>query len=181
MSTPRLPLPQRSVWKDALSIQITAEIIHDHCNNHSTESCCRGQKSPYPISFHISHYYSSAPAFLPELKKRNTALYLDPLSVSARPDRGCGSDKYEWHRWVSGWQEPTACHITISPLMVSMHASEAISVFPPYQSRKSEADINAFSSRNAILRLQARFDICPAPGLADSAHRQAPSINQPLD
>lgn len=37
---------------------------------------------------------------LPELKKRNTALYLDP--VSARPDRGCGPDKYEWHRWVCG-------------------------------------------------------------------------------
>lgn len=116
---------------------------------------------------------------LPELKKRNTALYLDP--VSARPDRGCGPDKYEWHRWVCGWQEPTACHITISLLMVSLHASEAISVFPPYQCRKSEADINAFSSRNAILCLRACFDICPAPGLADSAHRQAPSINQPLD
>lgn len=47
--------------------------------------------------------------------------------------------------------------------------------------KKSDADINAFSSRNATLCLHACLDICPAPGTADSAHRQAPSINQPLD
>lgn len=81
MLTPRLPPPPRSVWKDAVSIQITAEIIHDHCNNHSTESCCRGQKSPYPISFHISHYYYSAPAFLPELKKKETSHYIWTLCL----------------------------------------------------------------------------------------------------
>lgn len=56
----------------------------------------------------------------------------------------------------------SSCHITISLLMVSLHASGAISVPPrPEEERKSEADINAFSSRNAILCLRARFRHLP--------------------
>lgn len=178
MLTPRLPPPPRSVWKDAVSIQITAEIIHDHCNNHSTESCCRGQKSPYPISFHISHYYYSAPAFLPELKKKETPHYIWTLCL---PGQIGDVDLISMSGTGGFVDDRSLLLVTLPFLCLWFHASEAISVFPPYQCRKSEADINAFSSRNAILRLRTRFDICPAPGLADSAHRQALSINQPLD
>lgn len=62
----------------------------------------RGQKSPQPIFFHISHYYTLTTPSLPHLKKEITTLYLDPLSVTVRLDRKCRSDKHEWHRWICG-------------------------------------------------------------------------------
>lgn len=86
--TPRLPPPPQCVLRrctenEKKTAMISTEIIHDHGNNHSTQSCSRGQKSPQPISFHISHYYSSTKPSLPHFfKKEKSPHYIWILSPS---------------------------------------------------------------------------------------------------
>lgn len=116
-----------------------------------------------------SHHNPSLFAFLiiilpphlpsPHLKKEITSLYLDPVSITVRLDRKCGSDKHEWHRWVWGMtgaankQPVLLSHYHFSRLWLPARL-RGKSPFPvprreDGENGKSEADINAVSSRNA--------------------------------
>lgn len=119
-----------------------------------TESCSGGQKSPQPISFHISHYYSSTSS-PPPFKKRNHLTVSLSVSVAVRLISMSGTGGFADDSRANK-RRPPLVTLPFPPRYGSMRARWMEGdLHPPIprredgEKRKPGADINAFSSRNA--------------------------------